>query len=509
MSPEVCPFCGKTYKRLKSHLPHCKVAASSQTLPKDVAAAQKPSCHPAAAAFKTTSKGKKTKLMSSVATDLQLERSKKGSVPRLPVQLATLGDGSSSSSGFASTSSSSRKKETQTLADQIGTKTLSTSPSSPVSSTLSRPKKKSLRALIEAAKSEHIVKEKLKGTGLASEDLSRSRTGKQAEIKNSVVLVSGKVKANEEPKMKDDLPKAKSTSYLLDSNKNKNNPIPPGVREDLSVDGDWVTKEGSVKLGAGRQMRVTLQDVRATLGRATTSRASILSRIAAAEDLSREIGPDGDLRLLPLAAESPKHATNHSASPTTPSDGQPSTETQQRELQLFQKSEPPQRVADGPPETASADASVQRGRSTLSLNESPKAEPHRGPPWVSAPLHQFSSHLLSPAGAQSSPGMVEDFQLDVGRKNVAEKPNEGLLTNQSLGQVRLKELPVWLASRTPSHPREVVEMLQRGWLWYYRRYIDVKKGGVGGLSMLLAGYCVLSYIWSYPHIKLSRWRKYH
>lgn len=28
----------------------------------------------------------------------------------------------------------------------------------------------------------------------------------------------------------------------------------------------------------------------------------------------------------------------------------------------------------------------------------------------------------------------------------------------------------------------------------------MKKGGVGGLGMLLAGYCVLSYIWSYPHI---------
>uniref|UniRef100_A0A3Q2FVN1 Uncharacterized protein n=1 Tax=Cyprinodon variegatus TaxID=28743 RepID=A0A3Q2FVN1_CYPVA len=58
-------------------------------------------------------------------------------------------------------------------------------------------------------------------------------------------------------------------------------------------------------------------------------------------------------------------------------------------------------------------------------------------------------------------------------------------------------------------------VLLSGWLWYYRRYIDVKKGGVGGLSMLLAGYCVLSYVWSYPHlsdiicsIKLlfNRWR---
>lgn len=73
-----------------------------------------------------------------------------------------------------------------------------------------------------------------------------------------------------------------------------------------------------------------------------------------------------------------------------------------------------------------------------------------------------------------------------------------------------------------------------GWLWYYRRYIDLRKGGVGGLGMLLAGYCVLSYVWSYPHIskcvdrcqcccidleitgnvavfspERDRWRKYH
>lgn len=33
MFSEVCPFCGKTYKRLKSHLPHCKAAASSDTHP--------------------------------------------------------------------------------------------------------------------------------------------------------------------------------------------------------------------------------------------------------------------------------------------------------------------------------------------------------------------------------------------------------------------------------------------------------------------------------------------
>ena len=48
-----------------------------------------------------------------------------------------------------------------------------------------------------------------------------------------------------------------------------------------------------------------------------------------------------------------------------------------------------------------------------------------------------------------------------------------------------------------------------GWQWYYRRYIDVKKGGVGGLGMLLAGYCVLSYIWSYPHISECKHHSYY
>uniref|UniRef100_A0A8C2G7C6 Uncharacterized protein n=1 Tax=Cyprinus carpio TaxID=7962 RepID=A0A8C2G7C6_CYPCA len=34
-------------------------------------------------------------------------------------------------------------------------------------------------------------------------------------------------------------------------------------------------------------------------------------------------------------------------------------------------------------------------------------------------------------------------------------------------------------------------------------------GGIGGISMLLTGYCVLCYIWNYPHLKKERWRKYH
>ena len=50
------------------------------------------------------------------------------------------------------------------------------------------------------------------------------------------------------------------------------------------------------------------------------------------------------------------------------------------------------------------------------------------------------------------------------------------------------------------HEFPLLSCASSGWQWYYRRYIDVRKGGVGGLGMLLAGYCVLSYVWSYPHI---------
>uniref|UniRef100_A0A3B4AI03 Uncharacterized protein n=1 Tax=Periophthalmus magnuspinnatus TaxID=409849 RepID=A0A3B4AI03_9GOBI len=68
----------------------------------------------------------------------------------------------------------------------------------------------------------------------------------------------------------------------------------------------------------------------------------------------------------------------------------------------------------------------------------------------------------------------------------------------------------WTMSSDSSHaPGKVLFLIPFCWQWYYRRYIDVKKGGVGGVAMLLAGYCVLSYVWTYPHLKRDRWRKYH
>ncbi|NXH22038.1 ATPK synthase, partial [Bucco capensis] len=84
----------------------------------------------------------------------------------------------------------------------------------------------------------------------------------------------------------------------------------------------------------------------------------------------------------------------------------------------------------------------------------------------------------------------------------------GLLSKQHLMDVRLRELPAWLATCDFS-PQGLLGGVQRAWISYYNKYINVKRGGPAGISMLLASYCLLSYGWNYQHIKGQRWRKYH
>ncbi|KAM8992552.1 mitochondrial nucleoid-associated protein 1 [Ara ararauna] len=85
---------------------------------------------------------------------------------------------------------------------------------------------------------------------------------------------------------------------------------------------------------------------------------------------------------------------------------------------------------------------------------------------------------------------------------------QGPLLERRLMDVRLGELPLWVTTRDFS-PQALLGGIQRAWDSYYNKYINVKKGGPAGVSMLLAGYCFLSYAWNYQHIKRYRWRKYH
>lgn len=48
-----------------------------------------------------------------------------------------------------------------------------------------------------------------------------------------------------------------------------------------------------------------------------------------------------------------------------------------------------------------------------------------------------------------------------------------------------------------------------GYYRYYNKYVNVKKGSIAGLSMVLAAYVFLNYCRSYKELKHERLRKYH
>ncbi|KAM6245338.1 mitochondrial nucleoid-associated protein 1 isoform 2-T2 [Porphyrio hochstetteri] len=104
------------------------------------------------------------------------------------------------------------------------------------------------------------------------------------------------------------------------------------------------------------------------------------------------------------------------------------------------------------------------------------------------------------------------FQRDEGStvkvKGSFSEGQRGPLSERQLMDVRLGELPAWLATCDFS-PQGLLGGVQKAWSSYYNKYINVRKGGPAGISMLLAGYCLLSYGWNYQHIKHHRWRKYH
>jgi len=48
-----------------------------------------------------------------------------------------------------------------------------------------------------------------------------------------------------------------------------------------------------------------------------------------------------------------------------------------------------------------------------------------------------------------------------------------------------------------------------GYYRYYNKYVNVKKGGVAGISMVLAAYVLFNYCRCYKELKHERLRKYH
>ncbi|XP_067431770.1 uncharacterized protein si:dkey-21c1.4 [Thunnus thynnus] len=535
MSSEVCPFCGKTYKRLKTHLPHCKAAAKSKTPPTQ---------HDVTANPTTSSSQLAAGLSENKST--QTKKSKK--VPEVssgpPPSLSPATSLKSANTSFASQPASSSlssislppstKKKKQKLSDQIKmasstTISLDSSPSlSPSPSpALSKPKKKSLRTLIEAAKSNQVSKGPLGGTSSSSLSPvtsplnSGTKTNPDSCASPALLSTDAKPKRASKKKVSQSLSKTKNTSASVDSKVKESSARgtarnnfwedSEGEREDLSGNEMlWKSERSS------RQARITLQDVKTALGRAKnngeSSRMGILGQIESS--------------LSPVPAGNQKEDVSCSLTAKPPSNQLPSTSLQHKELTPAKRKKSKQashliplqddgslqsKLSSPATPLLSDHLSSQVSQATplpltFTMNEGLKSGHH-----MTSLTHLSSPHRF-PLATQTLPVRVETtetLRLEARRENTAGDGAKGGLNQRSLGQVRLRELPEWLACKSPSHPRDVVEMMQRGWQWYYRRYIDVKRGSVGGLGMLLAGYCVLSYIWSYPHIKRDRWRKYH
>lgn len=82
------------------------------------------------------------------------------------------------------------------------------------------------------------------------------------------------------------------------------------------------------------------------------------------------------------------------------------------------------------------------------------------------------------------------------------------LKDKKLMDVKLGELPSWILMRDFT-PKGIVGAFQRGYYRYYNKYIDVKKGSIAGINMVLAAYVVFNYCLSYKELKHERLRKYH
>ncbi|XP_034880379.1 ATP synthase subunit f, mitochondrial-like [Mirounga leonina] len=74
--------------------------------------------------------------------------------------------------------------------------------------------------------------------------------------------------------------------------------------------------------------------------------------------------------------------------------------------------------------------------------------------------------------------------------------------------VKLGELPSWIVIRDFT-PKGIAGAFPRGYYRYYNKYVSVKKGGVAGISMVLAAYALFNYYRCYKELKREWLHKYH
>ncbi|XP_004416559.1 PREDICTED: ATP synthase subunit f, mitochondrial-like isoform X1 [Odobenus rosmarus divergens] len=78
---------------------------------------------------------------------------------------------------------------------------------------------------------------------------------------------------------------------------------------------------------------------------------------------------------------------------------------------------------------------------------------------------------------------------------------------KKLMDVKLGELSSWILMQDFT-PKGIAGAFQRGYYRYYR-YVNVKKGGIAGISMVLVVYVLFNYCGCYKELKHEWLRKYH
>lgn len=286
-SSEVCPFCGKTYKRLKSHLPHCKASSRPDTPPISHEDAQRSSRH------QLNDQGGAPLQKLTVGAGPRSKKSKK--VPAVPSQTASQ-TGNSSSSHLSSAprpwSADTKKQKlsepTKAALAPPSTLSLTAKPQPPDLNT----KQKTGQELLEAAGPR-------KGTRTAPKHLSTAQCVTQTDLSAEPAPLPPASRGSSETKVS----KKKATwagsvtqNYARQENviKNKDMGTTERTVDDLSL---------SLESGDGLESRIILQNVKTVLGRdrksPKSSRPSVLVQIQSCDPSSR-ITPSASLSQAPL-----------------------------------------------------------------------------------------------------------------------------------------------------------------------------------------------------------------
>lgn len=454
----MCPFCGKSFKRLKSHLPHCKAVKGAKA---------------------TSPRHEETKMSSSSSLPPpgpdQTQHYAKTETSTQKMSLDT-------KEVKTSKKSSSMKKTKLKLSDQIKLAAEMSSPASIASSPNSASKSKK-----KIPTSRQNNKEVIEKIGTDFEKLGFNQTAKPTIEKRNVDTSQTASKKE----LKDILTKKTSSNKAkVTVNDVKASP------KDQFWSGEEENKKSLLKsnMWTSRQdAKITLHDVRATLGRAKQNgrqkNSSFVDKLPTDEfKCEKNVVPSQVMVLPPGKSKLMSLKSGNLMSELLKIESTDCNFTQRADI-----------LKDG----------LQMDCHTMGLTALSSPARTFLEAEVSTKAFGKDSVLLLKPNEQKAKREMKETRRDLGKQDGGRLTTREAVSKQQLGQVMLRELPDWLVSRCPRRPRDTLQMVQRGWQWYHRKYIDVKKGGVGGVAMLLAGYCVLSYVWCYPHLKRERWRKYH